>query len=291
MKADWIAVDWGTSNLRIWAMGKDGNALAEKRSEEGMGGLAQKEFEPVLLTHIDEWLDDRVMPIVACGMVGARQGWLEAPYDQVPGRPAQKTVKVATKDKRLDMWIISGMAQQAPADVMRGEETQIAGFLSSRPDYKGIICLPGTHSKWVSVEAGMVVRFQTALTGELFALLSGQSVLRHSLGRWDDKCFLEVVKQAFEDPAETSMRLFEIRAKDLLEGDDTGAARLSATLIGAELAGMREVWQGQKLTLIGVNELARLYRLALESFGVKAENIHAETLTIEGLHRVYREVF
>jgi 2-dehydro-3-deoxygalactonokinase len=291
MKADWIAVDWGTSNLRIWAMGKDGNVLAEKRSEEGMGGLAQEEFEPVLLTHIDEWLDGSVTPTLACGMVGARQGWVEAPYDRVPSQPAQKTVKVAVKDKRLDMRIISGMAQQVPADVMRGEETQIAGFLAPRPDYKGIICLPGTHSKWVSVEAGLVTRFQTALTGELFALLSDQSVLRHSLGHWDDKCFLEVMKQAFEDPAQTSMRLFEIRAKNLLEGDDYGVARLSATLIGTELAGMREFWQGQEVVLVGASELARLYGLALESLGVKVENIHAKTLTIEGLYRVYREVF
>ena len=192
---DWIAIDWGSSHLRIWAMGMDGRVLAKKTSVEGAGGLQSHQFEAVLHAHIDEWLSKDSMPILACGMVGSRQGWVEAPYDKTPTKPAQKMIRFKGEDSRLDMAIIAGICQSQPADIMRGEETQIAGFLAMHPDYKGVLCLPGTHSKWVKIEDGQIIHFKTMLTGELFALLSKQSVLRHSLGVWDDDYFIKAVEK------------------------------------------------------------------------------------------------
>ena len=34
---DWVAVDWGTSNLRAWGIGPDGAVTFEKTSPKGMG--------------------------------------------------------------------------------------------------------------------------------------------------------------------------------------------------------------------------------------------------------------
>jgi phosphonate metabolism protein PhnN/1,5-bisphosphokinase (PRPP-forming) len=92
---------------------------------------------------------------------------------------------------RLSVHVAPGLRQGKPADVMRGEETQIAGFLALNPNWDGVICLPGTHSKWVHISAGEVVSFQTFLTGEMFALLSQASVLRHGMqgDGWDDAAF------------------------------------------------------------------------------------------------------
>ncbi|MEM7190931.1 MAG: 2-dehydro-3-deoxygalactonokinase, partial [Pseudomonadota bacterium] len=163
MKPDWIAVDWGTSSLRAWAMGPDG-AVAEAASADGMARLEPAEFEPALLALVGDWLGDTATPIVACGMVGAKQGWCEAPYAAVPCRPldAAACVRVPAIDRRIDMRIIPGLSQDHPADVMRGEETQISGFLAAEPDFAGTICLPGTHTKWASVADGIVSQFQTA---------------------------------------------------------------------------------------------------------------------------------
>ncbi|RYH94878.1 MAG: 2-dehydro-3-deoxygalactonokinase, partial [Acetobacteraceae bacterium] len=173
----WIAVDWGTSNLRAWAVSADGDVLAETSSEEGMGKLTRDGFEPALLRLIGPWLERRP-PIVACGMVGSRQGWCEAAYRTVPCTPLDRTALVTApvQDPRLNVAIAPGLKQLAPADVMRGEETQIAGALRLMPGYDGVMCLPGTHSKWVHISAGEVVSFQTFMTGEMFALLSEQSV-------------------------------------------------------------------------------------------------------------------
>jgi 2-dehydro-3-deoxygalactonokinase len=98
MTPDWIAVDWGTSNLRAWAMDAAGRARAEAASDAGMGGLAPSGFEPALLALIGPWLaPGRVTDVVACGMVGARQGWTEAPYAAVPApSPAPRSATRAS---------------------------------------------------------------------------------------------------------------------------------------------------------------------------------------------------
>ena len=181
MNIIWIAVDWGTSNLRAWAMGAEG-PLAEAVSDDGMGKLQPADFEPALLRLISPWLTAPRTPVLACGMVGARQGWREAPYRAVPCAPvdAAGVLHVPT-DPRLTFHIAPGLSQDRPADVMRGEETQVAGVLALHKGFDGVICHPGTHSKWVHVSAGEVVSFQTFMTGEIFALLSTQSVLRHSM--------------------------------------------------------------------------------------------------------------
>ena len=65
---------------------------------------------------------------------------------------------------------------------MRGEETQVAGFLALNEGWDGTLCLPGSHTKWVAVSAGEVTGFRTFMTGELFAAATGHTVLRHSVG-------------------------------------------------------------------------------------------------------------
>jgi 2-dehydro-3-deoxygalactonokinase len=284
----WIAVDWGTSNLRAWAMGTDG-ALAEAASEEGMGKLARDQFEPALLRLIGPWLGGRRMPVVACGMVGSRQGWCEAPYRSVPCTPLDATAGVAapTTDPRITVRIAPGLKQTSPADVMRGEETQIAGALRLVPGYDGVLCLPGTHSKWVQVSAGEVVSFQTCLTGELFALLSQASVLRHGMqgGGWDEAAFDAAVSDAISRPDRLAARLFGLRAEGLISGLSPAAARsrLSGLLIGVELAATRPYWLGQRVTLVGAEALSAAYARALAAQGIVAERLSATDCTLAGL--------
>ncbi len=286
---DWIAVDWGTSNLRVWAMGETG-VLATAASDQGMGGLARDGFEPALLALIGDWLTPgRQTPVIACGMVGAKQGWAEASYRATPCAPVASSglCAVPTVDPRLTVWIVPGLCQSKPADVMRGEETQIAGALALDPGFDGVICLPGTHSKWAHVSAGEVVSFQTFMTGEMFALLAAQSVLRHSIAAegQDDAAFDEAVTEALSRPDRLAARLFSLRADGLLHGLSPIAARarLSGLLIGTELAGAKPYWLGQHVRLIGSDALVANYARALAAQGVAAEPLPAAACTLAGL--------
>ena len=291
---DWIAIDWGTSNLRVWLIGPDGAIRDQRASDQGMGGLDRDGFEPALLALIGDWLPaDRVTPALACGMVGARQGWVEAPYAAVPCKPAQTGGKAApVRDPRMALRILPGLYQTSPrADVMRGEETQVAGYLAAHPNFDGVICLPGTHTKWVHVSAGEVVSFQTVMTGELFALLTGQSVLRHSVqgDGWDEAAFDAGVDDTLSRPAGLTGWLFELRAADLVQGQPaaTARARLSGLLIGAELAGTKPYWLGQPVALIGDPAFAALYARALQAQGVQTATAEAQPMTLAGLAAAY----
>jgi 2-dehydro-3-deoxygalactonokinase len=284
---DWIGLDWGTSRLRAWAFAPDGRVAAEAVSDRGAGTLARPEFEAALLTLVGDWLGERPVPAIACGMVGSRQGWVEAPYRPVPCPPLGGTPAIApTRDPRLRVRVIPGLRQARPPDVMRGEETQIAGWLAARPGFDGVLCLPGTHTKWARLSAGEVVSFQTFMTGELFAAIAGHTVLRHSVGEgWDEAAFATAVEDGLARPERLAARLFAIRADDLLAGlaPATARARLSGLLIGAELAAARPYWLGQSVAIVGAPALAAAYAAALAALGVHAEVADGAAMTRAGL--------
>lgn len=282
---DWIAVDWGTSNLRAWAM-RGREMRAEAVSDRGMGGLAPDQFEDALLALIGDWPGRA--DVIACGMVGARQGWIEAPYAMTPcpARPGA-LVEAPTRSPGLRVRIVPGVAQDRPADVMRGEETQIAGFLHLNPGWDGTLCLPGTHTKWVQLSAGEIVSFRTFMTGEMFAALGAHTVLRHSLTGegTDDESFAQAVAEGMAAPAQLAQRLFAIRAEGLLHGLAPAQARgrLSGLLLGAELQAARGWWLGADIAIVGNDALARRYRAALAAQGAAPGIADSDTVTRAGL--------
>ena len=293
--ADWIAADWGTSNLRLWALDAAGAVIAQRSSPKGMGGLAPEDFEPALLELAGDLLaPGRATRVVACGMAGARQGWIEAPYRAVPCTPAGPgAVHPPSRDPRLDVAILPGLSQANPPDVMRGEETQIAGFLEQTPGFDGTLCLPGTHSKWVTLAGGKVRGFRTAMTGEIFAFLAGQSVLRHAMAEgWDEAAFLAALDETLARPEALATSLFGIRAQALLAGGDGAAARsrLSGLLIWQELAATRPFWQHRPVTVIGAPKLSAAYVAALTHLGAKATPADGTGLVRAGLAAAHTQL-
>ncbi|WP_458526849.1 2-dehydro-3-deoxygalactonokinase [Onishia taeanensis] len=315
----WIAVDWGSSNLRAWALDDAQQVIAEGDSPRGMLGLAPAEFEAALLEVIGDWLpaSDLATEVLICGMAGARQGWVEAAYlpletppSEVLSRLATRLTSVPTQDTRLNVQIVPGLCQRpatgsatAGFDVMRGEETQLAGLLASRPGFDGAVCLPGTHAKWARLETGRLLDFSTFMSGELYKLLSQHSVLRHSLGADElhdeaqRAAFLEGIDTAMAAPERLSAELFGIRARDLLDtslptGEARGVrlgARLSGLVLGLELAGATaRLPAGARVVLIGDEALCRRYRLALAHLGFSVDIAANADMILSGLGHIHR---
>lgn len=297
VKSSGLASTGGTTNLRVWLMDAEGRAIDQRSSDAGMGMLSPEEFEAALLECVDDVLSsDRVTPVIACGMVGARQGWAEAPYASVPCEPpgAEQIVAATASDSRIKMLILPGISQARPADVMRGEETQVAGFLALNPGFDGVLCIPGTHTKWVQVRAGRIVGFRTFMTGEFFALLARYSVLRHGFSEvdWDDVAFLDAFRETLSRPETLSADLFSIRAAGLLH-DISGPqarAQLSGLLLGIEMCGAQSFWNGKSISIIGAAELTRLYELALSDLGVTALSVDADAVTLAGLASAWAQM-
>ena len=264
--------------------------LTSATSDQGMGSLEPHQFEQALLSLVSDWMaGPAAVPVLACGMVGARQGWKEAEYLTVPTAPLvpNQFCAVKAQDSRLKVSIVPGLQQTDPPDVMRGEETQVAGFLAGAPEFQGVICMPGTHTKWVQVSDGKIARFQSFMTGEVCSLLERQSVLRHSLGSnaLSRPVFEDAVRQVFADPTLAVSGLFGLRADDLLNNQDatTLRSKLSAFLIGAEVQAAVGALDCSTIVIIGAAELAGLYDRALALKGLAPRLVDAETLTLDGL--------
>ncbi|MEJ6388730.1 2-dehydro-3-deoxygalactonokinase [Gymnodinialimonas ulvae] len=291
--ATWIAVDWGTSNLRLWVMGDGDTVLKKIEDPRGMSVLKPHEFAEVLveLTAGIPRSDD-VLDVVACGMVGARQGWREAPYVPVPGRPptGAKAIRIDLPNAGLRVFVLPGMSQDNPPDVMRGEETQIAGILAADPDLDGLVCMPGTHCKWVACSHGRISSFRTTMTGEVFALLKSQSTLRHSVsnGPWEMSCFDEAAKRALAEDTTILAELFSIRAGSLLHdvGSAASTARLSGLLLGADVRQAKPLLGQGVVHVLGDGTLADLYSRVLELLQCEVIRLEADTVTLAGLAAV-----
>ena len=292
--AHWAAVDWGTTHLRLWVLDHDHRVIRQTKTEQGMTQLHPTEYEATLLDLLSQELQpSSAMGVICCGMVGSRQGWQEAPYAPCPTLPpsGERASRVTTKDPRIEVYLLPGIKQISPPDVMRGEETQIAGFLSRNPQYDGVLCLPGTHSKWVHISAGEVVSFQTFMTGELFALLCKESVLRHNIGAtgWNDEMFTNAIDDAISRPAAIAAKLFALRAQSLIATlpPEAARARLSGLLIGLELAAARPYWLGAQVAVLGDTEVAQAYCTALTAQGSPVTVTSTERMTLDGLKSAY----
>ncbi|MGJ8586431.1 MAG: 2-dehydro-3-deoxygalactonokinase, partial [Marinosulfonomonas sp.] len=198
-----IAVDWGTSSFRLWALGVHGTIVASSSGPFGMANLKRSDFSSVLEDSIARIGLGASVPVVICGMAGAAQGWCEAPYLQTPTPlHALGNGAVSVRGSTRNVRILPGIKQLSPANVMRGEETQISGLLHHHPDFSGTVCLPGTHTKWVRVADKSILDFETCMTGEQFAFFSEASVLSHSMivEGWSDTAFANAVAVALDDP-------------------------------------------------------------------------------------------
>lgn len=274
-------------------MDADGRVKSHAETNHHPQEIAADGWEAALLALIGDWLGRASIPVICCGMIGGRGGLHEVAYHPVPAKPADlRPVRVdGVRDGRVVLAIMPGLCQSNPPDVMRGEETQLAGFLASVPDFDGVVCLPGTHSKWVQVSAAEVVSFQSAMTGELFEFLSRQSSLASCVmcDEIDLAAFDAGLADILADPRRLAQRLFAIRADTMLTGGAPPVARgrLSGALIGAELAATRPYWLGQAVAVIGAPALTALYARALAAQGVAARIHDGDPLARAGLAAIH----
>jgi 2-dehydro-3-deoxygalactonokinase len=294
---DFLAADWGTSNLRAWRLGADGRVLQAVRFPWGVGQLRPGEAADKLGQDLRPALGAEDLPAILCGMVGSNLGLAEAPYADCPADGAALARALLRVDARTV--IAPGLRCIRPdgwPDVIRGEETKVLGWLQLDPRRLAgdhVLCLPGTHAKWVLVREGRIEQFMTCMSGELFALLSEHSVLRPGAPPGDDQAFAEGLRLgAAEGPL--ASRLFTVRARMVGQGlaGASAAAFLSGLLIGDETARLPPLMglsPGRVIGLMGEPALCALYEPALAAQGLTVERADGEAAVIAGLTLLHRQ--
>jgi 2-dehydro-3-deoxygalactonokinase len=304
-EASFVAGDWGTSHLRLFLCDRDGLILD---SGHGPGAAdAGGRFASIFDSLLSPWQQRHgPLPAVLCGMVGSSIGWLQAPYVPCPA-PPESIADACVALREGSVHIVPGVSCRnrfgAP-DFMRGEETQILGALSIDPTLRRghhLLCLPGTHTKWVVLVDGAVGEFLTAPTGELFALLRDHSVLlrdRTEVGAAaGGVAFEDGLAQFNEFPqAQLLHRLFECRARRL-NGDlsaQAAAAYLSGLLIASDISGalrlLSEATGVRTVHLVGSPHLTQLYATGLASHDYAASRLDGAAAALAGLAQVHRQL-
>jgi 2-dehydro-3-deoxygalactonokinase len=308
-----IALDWGTTSLRAYLFDAAGKVLATRVSTAGIMNLPVPAEEGGFDAAFDEacgvWLSEAsALPVLAAGMVGSAQGWVQAPYVETPAS-AQALVAGIVRVRAacgVEVAVVPGVLEPgALPNVMRGEETQIFGALGAvdtaseeAAPQTSLVGLPGTHAKWVVVEGERIARFYTFMTGEIYAALCAHTILGRTMKHPvepDTAAFLRGVNVAREQGC-VGLLATAFSARTLgLTGQlaaDEQPDYLSGLVIGHELAGLEAALARRDVALagcapqlIGAEALCERYRLALAQFGCGGAHLvrHA---TEHGLWRV-----
>lgn len=301
-----IGLDWGSSNLRAFAFDASGQVMATRRSADGALTLSGEDaFNAALTAMVGDWAAAAPKaPLVACGMVGARTGWREAPYVSLSpgsdgGRAAVDAAVLARAVLRVDtalyrpLIIIPGVASSEP-DVMRGEETLLVGADVAA----GVIVLPGTHSKWVQMADGGVARFATFFTGEMNALIREHSAVGKALltakgaappDLLDGPAFDQGIQAAKTGASRWLHDLFVMRASVVTarQSAQQVSTALSGWLLGCEFVAALEMFPGSDtFVLIASANLVPWYQRAAAAFGVHCTTLDADQLAARGIWRI-----
>ncbi|HEX6138411.1 MAG TPA: 2-dehydro-3-deoxygalactonokinase [Casimicrobiaceae bacterium] len=289
-----VAIDWGTSTARAYCLDADGCVLERRSVPLGIKHVREGRFEPALARLLEAW-SARSVPRIACGMIGSRQGWVEAPYVDCPASLtalADHLVQAPLAALTIVPGVMTRDAAGVP-DVMRGEETQLLGAVGTEEAVLAV--LPGTHSKWARVEHGRIVDFTTFMTGELYAVLLDHSMLGrlagHEPGAFARDAFAQGVARGLAD-GELAHDVFGARTLALAGTLDSDAVAdwLSGLLIGREIRAAR-TWalragvDPSKVRIIGSHALAERYDLALGDAGALTER-GSEDAAAAGLWRI-----
>ena len=296
-QAAFIAGDWGTSHLRLYlcdAAGqvlqqRDGPGIASLQAARNQSGF---DWQAQLSNLLAVWPPD--LPVWLCGMIGSNIGWINVPYVNCPTDVDQLAQHAHSPVSNI--FIAAGLSAtncNDALDVMRGEETQIVGALRLQPSLrqgKQLLCLPGTHTKWVLLEFGKVMQFTTATAGELFAALKQHSILvpQEAGTEHNALVFLQAVRQAQRHPALLQL-IFECRSRQIsgqLSAADAGDY-LSGLLIGTDVLSAVQAYGSLPITIIGAPILTQRYAAACRQLNSDCQPLDGAQAALAGLTHYY----
>jgi 2-dehydro-3-deoxygalactonokinase len=267
-----IVIDWGTTNCRAFRLAS--GTIQGRAAGPGILGVQPGGFPAALRSVLAPWLAAGERQVLMSGMVGSRQGWVEAPYLPCPADlAALAAAAVPVPFDGAVVRLLPGLSARdadGVPEVMRGEEVQLFGALSETgPD--ALVCLPGSHSKWVRLRAGRIEGFTTHLSGEAFAALRGHTILGRMMpdAPHDAEGFRRGVDRSGQGGG-LLHHLFGVRALGLFGelAEAQSASFLSGLLIGHEVRAAGAADQaGGRVHVIGSPVLAALYADAIRQCG------------------------
>ncbi|EWH10255.1 hypothetical protein DS2_09157 [Catenovulum agarivorans DS-2] len=292
--AEYLVVDWGTTNFRAFALDANGQVVEQTSSNLGLMQVEDGQFAQVLESVLSQWLDNfKHLPIYMAGMVGSAQGWVNVDYVATP----VDSEALAAKTHKFELpwgangYIIPGVNHQNSAgifDVMRGEEVQLFGLAQLLNSANFDAVFPGTHSKHIKFADGKIQSFASFMTGEVFGLLLNNSILGRGLPKQqdDESAFMKGVIES--QTSCLTNRIFAARTHRLFQqvADEHIADYLSGLLIGHEIRQL----SAHNVLLVGGGTLCKRYQTACETLNKSATVYSGDECFLSGMQQLIQEL-
>ncbi|MDL2271501.1 2-dehydro-3-deoxygalactonokinase [Desulfovibrio sp. OttesenSCG-928-I05] len=297
MKDNMIFIDWGTSKAAAFLVNAEGTVLDSRHSPKGIKFVPEGGYPDAYAELTAGWLDSSRFTLMA-GMVGSANGWEEAPYIALPANPASIADRLYAMRSMPGVYMVGGLSYESPEglyDVIRGEEVQILGLAAENPGAKFLICMPGTHSKWLTMENERIDAFTTVMSGDIYAAATSATIIAMMVGddqEFSEEAFLRGVRTA-QGPGGVMSHLFRARTFFLFGklAKQHIKAFVSGVIIGSELASMRGLYPFDRpVDLIASDALGANYALALQSLGVESRQHESGALSVKGMSLLARHI-
>ncbi|MBT8141221.1 MAG: 2-dehydro-3-deoxygalactonokinase [Gammaproteobacteria bacterium] len=292
-----IAVDWGTTSFRAYLLNDKFELIDACRNQHGVMNITSS-FSKVLQNACADWVEKyNIENIYLGGVIGSRNGWVETPYSYCPISVGEQKDKFTQLDNVLgcETRIFHGLQCTSPGgfpDVMRGEEIQVLGAMHCLEGKPAVLCLPGTHSKWVSVNNNTIHNFASMMTGEIFALMLMHSSIGSLIDshEFDQASFLNGLQDYRESNVASGCNflhsMFSVRSRVVSNSlkVDSLYSYLSGMLIADEINSAQSMFDlSQGVHLVSGDKLQQPYLLALETMGIEVQDYASETAFISGV--------
>lgn len=300
-----IAIDWGSSNFRAYAVDKEGNVRQRTKAHQGVLRIKDGNFAGILKRLLGKWFNKYPgIPLLMLGMIGSEHGWQDVEYTEAPINAeglARYVEKIYNHRFDRDIYVIPGVKafrdNHVSFDEVRGEEVQVFGALEQQPtatDEHHYICCPGSHSKWVDTHNDSICNIHTFMTGELFSLLSRNSVLATYMEAsfTDPEAFKQGLRLSEKQDALLA-DLYTVHTEGMAEqiGRTSLSSYLSGILIGHEIKSAKKIFSEMKtLTLVGAPWLMEMYQQACQFYQLDASLMKSDHALVAGLVEIYRHM-
>ncbi len=287
-----IFIDWGSSNVRAFLLNDTGKVMDSRQSRKGIKFVAKGEYPAVYNEITDGWREQSRFTLMA-GMVGSANGWEEAPYIPLPTSPDTIGDSIFKMRSMENVYIVGGFSYHCPEkntyDVIRGEEVQVFGLITKLPRADHLLCLPGTHSKWLNINADNVISsFTTVMTGDFYEAICSKTIIAMSLDEEQEES-----REVFERGVRLSKssgclmsHVFSIRGA-LLFGQlqkKHVCSMVSGVLIGDEIENMKQLYDTKAMIhVVAAGALCDSYARALDVFGYEYQLHDGESLSLAGM--------
>ena len=264
MSKCFLAIDCGTTNLRVTLLDENKHALDVVKAEGGVRHTSIDGHNGRLRTMLKESIDAvlakngytaaDVEKCVASGMITSALGLLEIPHVPAPAGAAELRAKMQKKVFEdiapFEIEFIPGMRNFAgevnlenfsEMDMMRGEEVEAIGLYKLlKPKGAAMFVLPGTHNKFVAMDKhGKMLGCMTSISGELLDAVTHHTIIAEAVGHSfvnADEYDAEYAKAGARECAVSGLGRAAFAGRILATLGGKEKAKLQSYLLGATLA-------------------------------------------------------